>query len=120
MQQCNNAKLKAELKQNQTKTKSQTKRKRETKMAKYATHKDTKEYKNEITIARRRIRDSKYSTLFPNTDDAASDKALRAIAREVHATVAPFVYVPASPEPEHLPSSAHHKRITHNLVLRGA
>ena len=62
-------------------------------MAKYSTHKNSNEYKNAITLERKRIRAAKYAV----QNEKESDKELRALARDIHALVAPFVYVPQSP-----------------------
>lgn len=84
-------------------------------MAKYSTRKNSSDYKMAITIERKRIRNLKYS--LKDQTDSAIEKDLRTIAREVGAVILPTVYVPASPSIAH--TASNHKRVTHNLVMRG-
>ena len=81
-------------------------------MAAHATHKNQIQFKNAITLERKRIRTAKYAI----QDEKDRDRALRLVARELDATVIFNVYVPASPDSR---TFNPHKAVSHGLVMRG-
>ena len=52
-------------------------------MATFATHKNQNDYKYQITLSRKRIRESKYAI----ETERDRNKAIRSLARELNATV---------------------------------